>query len=745
MSQTCRRVASHKLPWLFAFAALALSNATCFADSFDWRNADGQNDGQCFVSPVKAQVSGTCWAYSAVGALEAKYMLTRNDPAYAPDCSEWNLVCPENGAGGGTIDGGGPGGALNYIYTTGIVSEAELPPSGYNGSPLWPLQPGSENRVWKTATYPIQISQTDTLSTNVAVVKQALKLYGPLSMTLANANHAVVLTGYQDDPSSPGGGCWIYKNSWGTGWSDNGYGTIDYATQSSDPYWWNFAAIPGAAYYTGTMAIATWQGVTNVWSAGDSANWNSGGSAYTWANQETAAVFNTLQTAPIVIGGTVIAHGLTFNAGATGYTFSGGSLTVTGGGITANESVTVNTAVTIGAPQTWTVAAGKTLTIGAPVHTVVSTLTIAGAGNTYIAGDLDGGGIINSLGAAPGGLVMSGSGTLTLAGANCVGPISIGSGTTNLLTTAADNVTGPITITGGSLNVLTSIVTASYACPITVSGGTLNLAPSLGSVATFSGNINFTSGSLVKSDAGTAVLTGANAYGGVTSILSGVLELAPPTGTISRFKGKITGPGAIVVDGPGTVLLYVANDYTGLTTVTGGVLEFKVNAVNSFVGSSAGGADIMGGIVLFDYPNYNYNYALDLVATIRADILSGLIYTTAAGKYLAVGDNGLNRVTVSLLNLIQGDADGNGTVNGADLNTVLTNYNQTVPSGRTGWMDGDFDGNGMVNGADLNTVLSNYNQSLGWVTNAVPEPSTLLLAVVGLVGLLVHAWRKGRQ
>ena len=55
---------------------------------------------------------------------------------------------------------------------------------------------------------------------------------------------------------------------------------------------------------------------------------------------------------------------------------------------------------------------------------------------------------------------------------------------------------------------------------------------------------------------------------------------------------------------------------------------------------------------------------------------------------------------------LYGDADLNGTVNGADLNTVLSNYNQT---GMT-WCQGDFNGDGTVNGADLNTVLSNYNQ-----------------------------------
>ena len=88
---------------------------------------------------------------------------------------------------------------------------------------------------------------------------------------------------------------------------------------------------------------------------------------------------------------------------------------------------------------------------------------------------------------------------------------------------------------------------------------------------------------------------------------------------------------------------------------------------------------------------------------------------------------------------LSGDANGDGTVNGADLNIVLANYNQT---GMT-WSQGDFDGNGTVNGGDLNVVLANYNQHLS-VGAAVPEPLTLLLAATGLLSLLCFTWRKRR-
>ena len=88
---------------------------------------------------------------------------------------------------------------------------------------------------------------------------------------------------------------------------------------------------------------------------------------------------------------------------------------------------------------------------------------------------------------------------------------------------------------------------------------------------------------------------------------------------------------------------------------------------------------------------------------------------------------------------LYGDANLDGTVNGADLNTVLSNFNKT---GMT-WSQGDFNYDGTVNGADLNAVLSNFNQTLN-VAGAVPEPSTLLLAVAGLIGLLAYAWKKRR-
>ena len=108
-----------------------------------------------------------------------------------------------------------------------------------------------------------------------------------------------------------------------------------------------------------------------------------------------------------------------------------------------------------------------------------------------------------------------------------------------------------------------------------------------------------------------------------------------------------------------------------------------------------------------------------------------------SGQIVGYGLVGGTMTAYLLTPALAGDADLNGTVNGADLNTVLSNYNQSG----MGWPQGDFDDNGTVNGADLNIVLSNYNQSVG-VGAAVPEPGTLGMLALGAVAVLICFRRK---
>jgi hypothetical protein len=92
--------------------------------------------------------------------------------------------------------------------------------------------------------------------------------------------------------------------------------------------------------------------------------------------------------------------------------------------------------------------------------------------------------------------------------------------------------------------------------------------------------------------------------------------------------------------------------------------------------------------------------------------------------------------------VLPGDANYDGKVDINDLTIVLAHYGQTG----TTWGQGEFTGDGTVDINDLTIVLAHYGQGLGSSAagnvSAVPEPSALLLAAAGLLGLLARARRK---
>jgi fibronectin-binding autotransporter adhesin len=475
--------------------------------------------GSGFTSPVEDQGEyGVCWDFAAIGALESRYKLTRNDASYSAVLSESQYLAADNWWGGGD-----PNWTMDYSLTNPIVQLSELPFNSYGPNPTpgtWPLQPGWQNRG-------VLGRGVVGGSTAVATVKAALLTDGPVVMSVCaetdfywpggsvptsqgGIDHDIDVVGWHDATSADApqiqsdGGYWIIKNQWSTGWgSYGGYSFIPYGFGGS------ITAYTGPAYFTGALATATWQGSGSVWASGSN-NWTSGGSAYPWVNQETAAIFNASSNNHINISGPAIAHSLTFNPGATGYIFSGGSLTVTAGGITAGESVTINSPVTIGAPQTWTTAAGKTLTVNGNVSTIVSLLTVGGAGATTINGVVGNGGALTGIG---GGLTMQGPGTLTL--------------------TSSNTFSGATTVSGGMLD-LTGTGAIASSSGLSLVGGTFLLDnSSINNPARIPGGIG------VNLGGGEMSLTG-NAAGTIQTIGSLSLQQGASTITVTP-NGQLAG------------------------------------------------------------------------------------------------------------------------------------------------------------------------------------------------------------
>jgi uncharacterized protein (TIGR03437 family) len=206
--------------------------------SLDWRNNGGN-----YVTPIKDQGScGSCWAFSATGTAESATLIASATPNTDLNLSEQVLV---SCSGAGSCAGGYIDEASNYIRDTGLPLESCYPYTGTDGT----CSLACSN--WQASVYKIQdwswVVPYGTTPT-VNALKNGLYTHGPLAITMAVYSdfynyvsgiykytsgylagyHAIILVGYND-----AGQYFIVKNSWGTGWGEQGYFRIAYSELTS--------------------------------------------------------------------------------------------------------------------------------------------------------------------------------------------------------------------------------------------------------------------------------------------------------------------------------------------------------------------------------------------------------------------------------------------------------------------------------------------------------------------------------
>lgn len=200
--------------------------------SFDVRNVSGTS----YDTAVKDQGGcGSCVAFGVAGAMEVVFRFTRRT-TMPLDLSEAHLFYVYGRSEGRNCGNGWwPDRALGHAQATGVTFDDYYPYTAgdQDGSALnadW------RNRVAKAAGWA-------NISGNALRMKECISTYGAVtacfnvyqdffsyrtgvyrhvSGSLAGG-HCVVLIGYDD-----AAGCWIARNSWGTGWGDGGYFRIAY-------------------------------------------------------------------------------------------------------------------------------------------------------------------------------------------------------------------------------------------------------------------------------------------------------------------------------------------------------------------------------------------------------------------------------------------------------------------------------------------------------------------------------------
>ena len=232
-----------------------VNNASKSDSRFDLRDYKVNGSNISLAGVVKDQGNnGACWAFGATGALESAFLKATG---ILLDLSENNIQ----------------GAATRYSeFGTGYINEGGFAVSGMGLFLSWLSVLSTEydnyDELGKVSiasfvpygSYHIQdaiIIPTRNSALDNDKLKDALVKYGGLTVHLYGAsanndyynpdthaqyyngqgygNHFVTLVGWDDNYSKdnfkitpPGDGAWICKNSWGTGWGEDGYFYVSY-------------------------------------------------------------------------------------------------------------------------------------------------------------------------------------------------------------------------------------------------------------------------------------------------------------------------------------------------------------------------------------------------------------------------------------------------------------------------------------------------------------------------------------
>lgn len=302
-SRGASKLAEHK-------ASLSAFSAVSVPASVDWRTGG-------FVTAVKDQGGcGSCVAFGSIAALESQIKIQRG-AAYDVDLSEAQLFyCIARSLGRTCENGWWPEAALIGMRDTGITDEA-----------CYPYTAGDQDCTGKCADWQNRVTKITGYEylNSIADIKEFVSSHGPVEACFTVYNdffsytsgvyehvtgdvaggHCVCIVGYDDVQ-----GCWICKNSWGTGWGMSGFFNIAYGQCGIEGQVYGITGVDNTYWINGKKVIGLWANSDerNAWAYLSDLGWrkispnNDGGFLHTLTQLSSAKLSGASINVHIVDG-----------------------------------------------------------------------------------------------------------------------------------------------------------------------------------------------------------------------------------------------------------------------------------------------------------------------------------------------------------------------------------------------------------------------------------------------------------